>query len=155
MTKLSKNGFLLLMKYQHVANVFMKFYSCATCVKGIGRDWTIHQYWRNMEQKNHSPENFIFANSKEPSSHSFWATGLMLVPKEPEFCGLQSYWEFFFQISNSGKSYAVWIFSFLGKNASLWKKLDNSKTKMKFEKKTFCSFVEDEIPLRLIYVSTV
>ena len=26
---------ILLMKYQHVANVVVEFYSCATCVKGV------------------------------------------------------------------------------------------------------------------------
>ena len=28
------------MKYQHVADVDVEFYSYATCVKGVGMDWT-------------------------------------------------------------------------------------------------------------------
>ena len=31
----SKAGELLLMKYQHIADVVMEFHSCATCVKGV------------------------------------------------------------------------------------------------------------------------
>ena len=67
-------------------------------------------------------KRFNFANSKEPDSHSFWATGLILVPKEADVCGQQSYREFFFLITNSEKSYAVWSFSFLDKKAIFWRK---------------------------------
>ena len=138
MTKFSKNFFLLLIICQHVADVVVKSYSSATCVKGVGRDWTalqsinIEEIWT---RKIALLKIFNFAPSNEPNSHSFWATRLILVPKEAEVCSLQSNREFFFQISNSEKSYAVWSFSFLGNNVIFWKKLYYSKTKMKFEKK--------------------
>ena len=35
--KINTKIFLLPMKYQHVADVVVEFYSCATCVKGVGR----------------------------------------------------------------------------------------------------------------------
>ena len=57
---------------------------------------TIHQYLRNVCRKIALPKSFNFANSKEPNSHSFWATGLILVPKEAVSCELQSYKEFFY-----------------------------------------------------------
>ena len=36
MTKFSKTFFLLLMKYEHVADVVVEYYSCATCARGVG-----------------------------------------------------------------------------------------------------------------------
>ena len=36
MTKFKKRYFLLLMKYQHVADVVVEYYSCATCARGVG-----------------------------------------------------------------------------------------------------------------------
>ena len=100
-------------------------------------------------------KNYVkISTSTEPNSHSFWATGLILVSKEAEFCALQSHREIF-SIFEFWKKLRVlechfflqkWIFS---------KKIYNSKTKMKFEKKTLCSFVEHKILLRLIQDSTV
>ena len=42
-TKFSETIFLFLMKYQHVADIVVEFYSCVTCVKGDGRGWTALQ----------------------------------------------------------------------------------------------------------------
>jgi len=88
---------LLLMKYEHVADV-VKFYSCATCVKGVYgglNATTIHHYLRNVRRKVAPLKSFKFATSKESNSDSFWARGLILASKEVEFCELQSYREFF------------------------------------------------------------
>ena len=79
-----------------------------------------------------------FTSSNEPKSHSFQATGLILVSKEAEFCAQQSYGDFF-QFSNSKK-----YFSFLGKYASFRIKFDNSKTKMKFVKKILYIALQSE-----------
>ena len=100
---------------------------------------TIHQYLRNVCRKIALLKSLNFANSKEPNFHNFWATWLILVSKEAEFCDLKCYREFFFSIFEISKNYAVWNFSFLGKNTFFWKKY-NSTTKIKFEKKTlwFC-----------------
>ena len=63
-----KKKYLLLMKYQRVADVVKEIYSCATFVKRVGEGGgglngcTIYQYLRNTEQKNRSPENFQFHN---------------------------------------------------------------------------------------------
>ena len=78
-----------------------------------------------------------------------------MVSKEAEFCDLQSYREFvFFNFRIMIKITPSEIFSFLGKKISFLKKMYSSETKVKLKKK-LCIFVEDEIPLRLIYVSTV
>ena len=143
----------------HVADVVVQFYSCATCVKGVLVELsstTIHQYLGNVCKKIALLKSFNFVTSKEPNSFSFWATGLIMVPKEAEFFDPQSTREFFFRFSNSGKKHAVWNFSFLCKNAFFWKKklMFILKTKMKFEKKLY-RFVEHKIPLRLMWVSTV
>ena len=47
---------------------------------------------------------------------------------------------FFFQFSKSEKNYAVWNFSFLGKNTFFRKKMYSSETQMKLEKNSlsFC-----------------
>ena len=47
-----KNVFLPLMKYQHVADVVVEYYSCATCVKGVGggeveRQGVPFQFWNS------------------------------------------------------------------------------------------------------------
>ena len=70
---------------------------CNVCKGGLGglNDTTYHQYLRNVSRKIALLKSFISATSKEPNYHSFWATELILVSKEAEFCDLQSYTEFF------------------------------------------------------------
>ena len=58
-------------------------------------------------------KTIFFTTSKEPNSHSFWATGLILVSKEAEFCAVQGYKVFFFIFRILKKNYAFWNFSFL------------------------------------------
>ena len=87
------------MKYQHVADVMVEFYSCATCVGGGGgglNGTTIHQYLRNVCIKIALLNSLNFATSNEPNSCSFRGTALILVTKKAEFCDLQSYGKFFF-----------------------------------------------------------
>ena len=87
--QISKNCFLFLMKCQYVADVVVEFHSCETYVKGgLGglKGTTIHQYLRNVCRKIDLLKSFRFATSKEPNSDSFWATGLILVSTEAEFC---------------------------------------------------------------------
>ena len=72
-TKFSKK-FLLLMKDEHVADVVVKFYSCATYVKGVYgglNATTIHHYLRNVRRKVALLKRFHFSTSKESNSHSF------------------------------------------------------------------------------------
>ena len=87
------------MKYQHVADVDMEFYSCATCVKGVlggvEQHYNPWQYLGDVCRKIALLKSLIFATSKEPKSHSFWAIGQILVSKEAEFFDLQGY-RFFF-----------------------------------------------------------
>ena len=108
MTKLKKKKILLLMKYQHVADV-VEFYSCTTCakgVKGVLNSSSIHQYSGNVCRKIALLKSFNFATSKEPNSHKFLATGQILVSKEADFV-MYKVREFFFQFSNSDKNFTV------------------------------------------------
>ena len=57
-----------------------------------------------------------------------------MLSEEAKFCDLQSYREFF-SIFELWKNYAVWNFSFLGKNELFKRRIYNSKTKTKFGKK--------------------
>ena len=62
--KIFKQFFLLLMKYRHVADVVVEFYSCAKCVKGL-RGFERHynsSIFKKYPQKNHSPEKFQLRN---------------------------------------------------------------------------------------------
>ena len=117
---------LLPTKYEHVADVVVKFYSCTTYVKGVqGRlnATPIQHYLKNVRRKFALLQSLKFLTSKESNSHSFWATGLVLVSKEAEFCDVQSYWEFFFSIFEFWKDLRRQDFkfyrqkyTFLGKN---------------------------------------
>ena len=126
------------------------------CKGGLGweglKGTTIHQYLRNVCRKIALLKSFNFTTSKEVNSHIFWAAGLVLVSKEEEFCDLQSY-RVFFQFSNSDKNYTIWNFSFLDKKPFFWRKKCITQN-LQWQKK-LCSFVEHEVPLRLIYVSAV
>ena len=77
-----------LMNYQHVADVVVEFYSCATCIKG-GLGGVEQHYnasiFKKCLLKSRCQEKFKFSFSKEPTYHSFWATGLILVSKEAVF----------------------------------------------------------------------
>ena len=64
---------------------------------------------------------FNFATSKEPNSHSFWATWLILVSKEAEFWDLQSYREFFFNFRILKKLHSLEI-QFLSQKCFFLKK---------------------------------
>ena len=69
-----ENIFLRLMKCQHVADVVVEFYSCATCVKGDLRGLNstiIRQYLRNVRRKIALLKGFNFETSKESNSYSF------------------------------------------------------------------------------------
>ena len=53
------------MKYQHVADVVVEFYSCAKCVKGGLGGVDRHYYpsvFKMCLQKDRSPEKFQFCN---------------------------------------------------------------------------------------------
>ena len=63
-----------------------------------------------------------FANSKELNSHSFWATGQILVSKESQFSDLETYREFFFNFRILRKITPSGISDFQGKNTFLPKK---------------------------------
>ena len=73
MTKIKKKP-LLLTKYEHVADVVVKLYSCATFLNraygGLNATKT-HQYLGNVCRKIALLKNFNFATSNEPNSHSF------------------------------------------------------------------------------------
>ena len=56
---------LLLMKYQHVADVAVEIHSCAKCVKGGLGGVDRHYYpsvFKMCLQKDRSPEKFQFCN---------------------------------------------------------------------------------------------
>ena len=62
------------MKYQHVADAVVEFYSCATCVNEVygGLNATkFHQYLRNVCRNIALLKSFSFATFEEPSSHNF------------------------------------------------------------------------------------
>ena len=95
--KIKKN---LLLKYQHVADVAVDFYSCATCLKGVFREEVERHYNPSIFKKFVCRKvallkSLKFTTSKEPNSHSWWATGLILVSKYLEFRDLQSYRDVF------------------------------------------------------------
>ena len=90
---------------------------------------------------------------KKTSAHSFWATGLILVSNEAEFCALQSNRDFF-SISEFVKKLRLLEFQFfrhfLDKNTIFsTKKNYNSKNRIKL-KKISVNFVEHKILLHLI-----
>ena len=65
---------LLLMKYEHVADVVVKFFSCATCVNGFDgglNATTIHHYLRNARRKVALLKSFKIVTSKESNYDSF------------------------------------------------------------------------------------
>ena len=128
---------MLLMKNQHVADVVVEFYGCVKCAKGVYgglNGTTIHQYLRNVCRKFALLKSFNFATSKEPSSHSFWATGLILVSKKRKFW-IYKVTESFFLIFETYKIYTVWNFSFLCKKSFFWKKITTRKLKWNSKKK--------------------
>ena len=116
-------------------------------VKKLRKKFEKVNFWqKTLFVKN---KNYVkISTSTEPNSHSFWATGLILVSKEAEFCALQSHREIF-SIFEFWKKLRVLECNFFLQKWIFSKKNYNSKTKMKFEK-TLSSFVELKILLRLI-----
>ena len=93
------------MKYQHVADVVVEVYSCATCIGGGLNGTTIHQYLINFCTKIALLKSLNFVTSKEQNSRSFLRHWTDTVKKEAEICDLHRYRKFFF--SNSGKNNGV------------------------------------------------
>ena len=74
MTKFATKKNLLPTKFEHVADLVVKFYSCATYVKGfVGglNATTSHHYLRNVRREVALLKSFNFAASKESNSPSF------------------------------------------------------------------------------------
>ena len=126
------------MKHQLVANVCVKYYSCATCAKGIegglkASTYLLYCSEHHSYRKNVLLKTLNFTTSKELNYHSFQATGLIFESKALESCALQSKKEFSFLIFELKKITFSGISVFRQKR-TISNKFYHSKTKMKFVK---------------------
>ena len=107
---------------------------CDVCKGGWGgglNGTIIHQYLRIMstEKKNALLKTLDCTTSKEPNSHCFRATGLIMVSKEANFCDLQFNTDFVFQFSNSEKKLRRLEFQFFRQNAGFPEELKRANRK--------------------------
>ena len=134
-----KKNFLLLMKYQHVADIVVKLYSLATCVKGVGG---IERHYFPSIFKTITAEKllswkFSILQLLKSRTLSLWATGLILVSKEAKICDLQSYRKFFLSIFEFWKKIRRLEFQFFRQENIFFEKNCITQTKIKkLEKKT-------------------
>ena len=84
-------------------------------LEGVERHYNSSVFNKYL-QKDRSP-----ATSKEPKSHVFWATGLILESKEAEFRDLQSYREFFSIFEFWQKLHSL-KFQFFRQKSTFWRK---------------------------------
>ena len=130
------------MKFQHVADVAVEFYSCATCLKGVQRrlnSTKIHQYLRSVCRKIALLKSLNFATSKEPNSHIFLRYRTDRYQNKRNFVIYKVTRGFFFNFRILIKDTPSEISVFQAKK-NFSKKKYNSKTKVKSEKKNSLLF---------------